>query len=215
MANEPTEFRTKSVNGYFIWERNEHLTLKKGALERPWRKKLDETTGRHYYKNTETKTTTWIDPRSYDFDERPHDPAACVGDQLPFGWDKAETNNGTVFYVDHINNTHHRQHPRDEVASKIAQRRKLEEDAEEETNRRLALINDLKTKRTLLTTQVADAVDTASRDAIDVRIKDLSHTIDKETAFVEKIRFRLESLDAMISNMRAKKTRDCLTQSMT
>jgi len=212
VENEPTEVKTKSVNGYFVWQRNEHLTLKKGALESPWRKKLDEATGRYYFKNTETKTTTWIDPRSLDFDERPHNPTECSGDQLPFGWDKAETDNGTVFYIDHVTNTHHRDHPKEEVARKIQQRKKLEADAKEETDKKLELINDLKSKRTLLTTQVGQAVDTASRESLEGRIRDITSTIEKETAFVEEVRSKIDVLDGMIKRMQETKHRECLTQ---
>jgi hypothetical protein len=46
MQDEPKFTKTSPVNGYFIWQRNEHLTLKKGPIHRPWRKKLDEATGR-------------------------------------------------------------------------------------------------------------------------------------------------------------------------
>lgn len=199
------------MNGYFIWQRNEHLTLKKGELEKPWRKKLDEATGRFYFKNTETRTTTWIDPRTFDFEERPHNPTLCKGDQLPFGWDKAETESGTVFYINHMTNTHHRSHPREEVANKIQQRNALAAEAKEEIEGKVSLINDLKKKLTLLTTQAAQAVHQETVQSIETRQRGLQATIDREKAAVEKIRRKIEMLSNMIRHMQENKSRDVLT----
>lgn len=212
VADEPAFTKTSAVNGYFIWQRNEHLTLKKGALQRPWRKKLDEATGRFYYKNIETKTTTWVDPRTFDFDERPHNPSMCKGDQLPFGWDKAETESGTVFYIDHITNTHHRLHPREEVANKIQQRNALEAEAKDVIDTKVKLINDLKNKLTLLTTQETQAVDAATVQSIETRKRGVQQTIEKETAAVEKLRHKIDMLSSMIHKMQENKSRDALTQ---
>lgn len=209
-----TETRTKLVNGYFVWERNEHYTLLKGELERPWRKKFDESTKRHYFKNTETRTTTWIDPRSIDCPEvRPHDPLECVGDQLPFGWDKAETESGTIFYINHIVNSHHQQHPREEVHAKMQQKAELEEDAVTQINQKLKLVNDLSKKRTLLVTQMGQASHPESRAKISRRIDDLSTTIDRGKRAVQEIRSKLNSLEEIITNFREVKTRDVLTMS--
>lgn len=72
----PTKSKTKPVNGYFIWQRNEHNTLRFGPVEKPWKKKVDKNTGRIYFKNVENKTTTWVDPRSRE--GRKHDPLECV-----------------------------------------------------------------------------------------------------------------------------------------
>jgi len=211
VQDEPKFTKTSPVNGYFIWQRNEHLTLKKGALERPWRKKLDEATGRFYFKNTETRTTTWIDPRTIDFDERPHNPTQCVGDQLPFGWDKAETESGTTFFIDHVTNTHHRLHPREEVANKIQQRNALEAEAKDEIEVKVNLINDMKKKLTLLTEQESQAVDIATTESIATRKRGIEQTITKETAAVEKIRSKIEMLTTMVQRMQNKKSRDVLT----
>eukprot|EP00038_Savillea_parva_P014489 m.11130 g.11130 ORF g.11130 m.11130 type:complete len:1020 (+) comp2818_c0_seq1:31-3090(+) len=212
VSDEPLYTRTKPINGYFIWQRNEHLTLKKGPLEKPWRKKKDEATGRFYFKNTETRTTTWVDPRSFDFDERPHNPSLCVGDQLPFGWDKAETESGTVFYIDHVTNTHHRLHPREDVAMKIQQRNALEAEAKAEIEEKVNLIVDLKKKLTLLTAQGAQAVDRYTVESIETRKRLIQQTIDKASAAVEKIRQKIESLSSMIRKMRENKSRDVLTR---
>jgi len=211
VSDEPAFTKTSAVNGYFIWQRNEHLTLKKGPLQRPWRKKLDEATGRFYYKNIETRTTTWIDPRTFDFEERPHNPSLCKGDQLPFGWDKAETESGTVFYIDHITNTHHRLHPREEVANKIQQRNALEQEAKDDIEAKVSLINDLKKKVTLLTTQASQAVDSGTVQSIETRKRGVQQTIEKETAAVEKLRSKIEMLSSMIQRMQENKSRDVLT----
>lgn len=128
-ANEPKKEKTKLVGGYFVWQRNEHLTLKRGKLPSPWRKKKDEATGRWYFKNTVTKTTTWVDPRTYE--TRKHDPLETVDDELPFGWDEAETAEGVHFYINHLDNTHHRDHPRIELEKKQRSYAKKQAESEE------------------------------------------------------------------------------------
>eukprot|EP00040_Diaphanoeca_grandis_P028910 m.168213 g.168213 ORF g.168213 m.168213 type:complete len:1032 (-) comp31505_c0_seq1:303-3398(-) len=208
---EPKESRTRPINGYFVWERNEHYDLLVGELERPWKMRVDEATGRHFFKNTETKTTTWIDPRSIDcHDVRPHDPLDCVDDQLPFGWDKAETDSGTVFYINHIVNSHHPQHPREEVRAKMKQKEDLEREANSQIEQKLKLVNDLKKKRTMLVAQAGQASHPESRMKIERRIDDLSTTIDRGTRAIREIRSKLDSLDDMIRKLRELKTRDVL-----
>ena len=49
VQDEPIFVKTKPAQGYFIWQRNDHLTLKKGPLEHPWRKKVDEVSRTYLY----------------------------------------------------------------------------------------------------------------------------------------------------------------------
>eukprot|EP00035_Acanthoeca_spectabilis_P019895 m.430125 g.430125 ORF g.430125 m.430125 type:complete len:1030 (-) comp17117_c0_seq1:1257-4346(-) len=210
VADEPTFLKTKPAGGYFVWMRNEHVTLKKGALERPWRKKVDPGTGRVYFKNTETRTTTWIDPRTFDFEDRPHNPTQCVGDQLPFGWDKAETDGGTVFYIDHVTNTHHRHHPKEEVANKIQQRAALEVELKAEMDNKLDLINDLKKKEELLTTQIEQEVDPNAKEKLQKRLDATAKTIADNTKKLDMLRSKVDNLNHMINQMQSTKTRDVL-----
>jgi myosin heavy subunit len=204
VSNEPTEFETTPVNGYFVYQRNEHLTLKVGPLSKPWRKKVDEATGRNYFKNTETKTTTWVDPRSHT--ARPHDPSECEGEDLPFGWDKAQTDTGTVFFINHLTNTHHKEHPKAELNAKLTQLAKLEADVEAGCADKVDLLRELKEKKSLLTKQKAEAADEEAVASFDKRIDDINNTIKKETKGVESIRQKADSVEATIARMRVRKS---------
>jgi hypothetical protein len=44
-----------------------------------------------------------------------HLSSPAQDDELPYGWDEAEAEDGTTFYINHLDNTHHRSHPRDEI----------------------------------------------------------------------------------------------------
>lgn len=103
LENQEPEAPTNMVGGYMVYQQNDNCELREGDLEAPWKEKFDEETGRKYFKNTEEKFTTWVDPRTHKV--RPHDPSACEKGWLPFGWDKAETESGVVFFIDHLNNT--------------------------------------------------------------------------------------------------------------
>lgn len=208
VADEPAEEKTVAVNGYFTWAANEHLELKVGPLERPWREKTDEATGRTYFKNTETKTTTWVDPRSHT--ARPHDPAECEGDALPFGWDKAETETGVVFYINHLLNEHHKDHPRDQLIAKQQKRDKLKAANVEKETPILATINELKEKRTLMTVQLGEASDEQSRNQVQARIDDITKTIDKQTAVLQKQRHGIDLLEQQIARMKSTKPLDLI-----
>jgi myosin-3 len=208
VEDEPKEIKTEMVNGYFMWQQNDHLDLKVGVLERPWRKKLDETTGRYYFKNTETKKTTWVDPRTFEF--RAHDPAATKGDELPFGWDKAETQEGVVFYVNHLLNEHHKDHPRDQLNHKKAKYAKLSSNVEDAEAPVLKNINELKEKRTLLTVQLGEATDEQARAQVQKRIDDLSRTISLHTDTLRKSRSKLEALKSQIERMSSRKSIDSI-----
>lgn len=204
VADEPEETKTEMVNGYFVWAQNEHLDLKVGPLQKPWRKKLDETTGRYYFKNTETKKTTWVDPRTFEY--RKHDPGETVGDELPFGWDKAETQEGVVFYINHLLNEHHKDHPRNQLNAKKAKLAKLMEAAEESEAPVLAIINELKEKLTLLTVQLGEATDEQARNLVQSRCDDIESTIKGHTDKLHKSRSKVEALKGQIERMRSRKT---------
>lgn len=208
VADEPKMEKTEPVNGYFVWAMNEHLDLNVGALERPWRKKVDEATGRTYFKNTETKTTTWVDPRSHT--ARAHDPAECEGDDLPFGWDRAETETGVVFFINHLLNEHHKDHPREQLVAKVQKLSKLQAGVAEKEAPVLKNINELKEKRTLLTIQLGEASDEQARAQVDARIADLTKTIDRHTAALQKQRSSITALEDQIGRMKAKKSIDLI-----
>ena len=92
-----------------------------------------QSTGRFYFKNHDTKKTTWVDPRTAAVRKLVRNaPGACCcqrkaplrrratltlccppsvafcqhageteGDELPYGWDEAETPDGEAYYIDH------------------------------------------------------------------------------------------------------------------
>jgi len=108
-AKYNTKKRGKVVDGNHVFVRNEQLTKRVGKLDAHWEKKVDPKTGRVYFKNHQTRQTTWIDPRTKQ--TRKADAKDCAMDELPYGWDEAEID-GEVYYIDHINQKTHWVHPR-------------------------------------------------------------------------------------------------------
>lgn len=215
---EPTvETQTKNIGGYFVWERDEFYDDRVGPLQHPWRKKIDEETGRTFFRNTLKKVTTWIDPRSIECEDvRPHDPLECDVEkgQLPFGWDKAQTANGDVFYINHLENTHCKDHPRQELEAKMQLRDELTKETELEIAQKLQVVNDLKEKRALITRQAGHAADTQSRQRFEDRIDDLTITIDRGVKGIENLRSKLQALNDSIEKWRSKKSKHVLVTGM-
>jgi hypothetical protein len=54
---------------------------------------------RYYFKNHQTRETTWVDPRTAAV--RKKDAKECGEDELPYGWDEAEIN-GEVCVAPHV-----------------------------------------------------------------------------------------------------------------
>lgn len=128
-ANEPAKITTKYCQKYMVYKRNGHLELKVGDLPPGWSKRVHEETGREFFQNTALRQTTWVDPRGIDV--YPHDPSQTDGDDLPFGWDEALTEDGVTFYIDHSTGMHHSMHPREDMAKKenqIKERNALSEE---------------------------------------------------------------------------------------
>lgn len=59
-------------------------------------------TGRLYYVNHNTRTTSWLDPRRL-IAEPQCAPFPLEG--LPFGWDASFTASGTMYFIDHNTRT--------------------------------------------------------------------------------------------------------------
>eukprot|EP00038_Savillea_parva_P019258 m.26928 g.26928 ORF g.26928 m.26928 type:complete len:777 (+) comp4360_c0_seq1:277-2607(+) len=70
-----------------------------GTLPPNWEELIDPGTGRQYYVDHNTKTTSWVDPR--DVFIKPFDFVACKGHELPFGWELATDPRCGEYFVDH------------------------------------------------------------------------------------------------------------------
>jgi hypothetical protein len=57
-----------------------------GPLPSNWEKAQWGNTNRYFYVDHNTKTTTWVDPRTYHL--RKHDIRDVVPGELPYGWGK-------------------------------------------------------------------------------------------------------------------------------
>jgi len=161
------------------FKRGEQLTMKVGKLPEHWEKKVDKATGRAYFKNHETRQTTWIDPRTKF--TRKQDAAATVGDELPYGWDAAETN-GEKYFIDHLNQQTHWIHPR----MLLEEKREEYVEREEETQLRAQTlrdnIKDLRAKRArLAASQLNAGTDEEGKD-LQKRVEAMDVVIDAEMA---------------------------------
>ncbi|XP_056357107.1 membrane-associated guanylate kinase, WW and PDZ domain-containing protein 1 isoform X22 [Oenanthe melanoleuca] len=71
-----------------------------GPLPDNWEMAYTEN-GEVYFIDHNTKTTSWLDPRCLNKQQKPLEE--CEDDELPAGWEKIEDPVYGVYYVDHIN----------------------------------------------------------------------------------------------------------------
>ncbi|KAK1786885.1 hypothetical protein P4O66_017267 [Electrophorus voltai] len=71
-----------------------------GPLPDNWEMAYTES-GEVYFIDHNTKTTSWMDPRCQDKQQKPIEE--CDDDELPPGWEKIDDPVYGVYYVDHIN----------------------------------------------------------------------------------------------------------------
>ncbi|XP_032761949.1 membrane-associated guanylate kinase, WW and PDZ domain-containing protein 1 isoform X9 [Rattus rattus] len=71
-----------------------------GPLPENWEMAYTEN-GEVYFIDHNTKTTSWLDPRCLNKQQKPLEE--CEDDELPAGWEKIEDPVYGVYYVDHIN----------------------------------------------------------------------------------------------------------------
>ena len=181
----PLKEKTKLVDGAYMWRRNEHLTLRVGKLPKGWSKKFDEETERWYFKNHDTQETTWIDPRSASY--RKADPLDCADDELPYGWDEGETEEGQKFYIDHVNEKYSWVHPR-VVAERLRDTKaKTDENSASERERKMAIVRQLRSKKVRLQTQLMMATNDRDRQVAEKRVAALDEAIMREMKDIEGV----------------------------
>ncbi|EGD78782.1 myosin heavy chain [Salpingoeca rosetta] len=205
IKNEPAKVKTLPHNGFFVWERAEHLDLHVGPLPPPWKKKIDKRTNRHYFKNMESKVTTWVDPRSYEY--RKHDPLETQGDELPYGWDEAETEDGVVFYINHLDGTHHPEHPRVTAQRKQEQIAKEQAEQKARADERRETLRVLRDKKRRLQGQLAEATDSTAIANLHQRIEAIDNVIRREISQLESVQSALRILQQVLENQRRKRHR--------
>lgn len=71
-----------------------------GPLPENWEMAYTEN-GEVYFIDHNTKTTSWLDPRCLNKQQKPLEE--CEDDELPAGWEKIEDPVYGIYYVDHIN----------------------------------------------------------------------------------------------------------------
>lgn len=195
---EPKQVKSKVMNGHFIWVRNEHLTLKVGDLPPRYRKKLHADSGRYYFKDTEEKTTSWVDPRSEKF--RKTDPLKCADDELPYGWEEGETSEGVKFYINHLTNTHCKDHPRVETMRKKAADEKKAAEDKVRADKKREIIAELRAKRRRMQVQMVQCIDQEERTEIAARLETLDETIMMEASKLNSVWVASEKLLAAFAN---------------
>lgn len=66
-----------------------------------WEQARDKETGRYFYVDHNSKTTTWLNP--LDEKTKPKSVSECCrDDQLPYGWERIDDPTIGVYYTDHI-----------------------------------------------------------------------------------------------------------------
>eukprot|EP00730_Choanoeca_flexa_P008282 TRINITY_DN12472_c0_g1_i6.p1 TRINITY_DN12472_c0_g1~~TRINITY_DN12472_c0_g1_i6.p1 ORF type:complete len:1071 (+),score=320.96 TRINITY_DN12472_c0_g1_i6:3126-6338(+) len=154
------------------------LTVRVGKLPKHWEKKMDPATGRFYFKNHQSKQTTWVDPRTAAV--RKFDAADTEGDELPFGWDQAETPDGELYYIDHNTETTHWVHPRlllDQKRQEYQEQKEAATAKAESHRRTLAMF---RAKRQLLDMLQEQALDDDEAAALQARVTAMDQVIEKE-----------------------------------
>ncbi|RTE80930.1 hypothetical protein BHE90_004561 [Fusarium euwallaceae] len=99
----PEGWRMSCIQGKTLfWNSNLHKAttqdprLASTLLPLGWEKRYDHVSGRAYFVNHNTKTTSWEDPRP-----------------LPYGWEARTTPDGRAYYVNHNTKTSNWDDPRD------------------------------------------------------------------------------------------------------
>ncbi|KNC84192.1 hypothetical protein SARC_03582 [Sphaeroforma arctica JP610] len=76
-----------------------------------WYKGVCPNTDRNYFINPHTKTTTWLDPREEIYLKRHQTLKKQAKGVLPFGWEEVRTDEGEVYYANHIKKVTQWDHP--------------------------------------------------------------------------------------------------------
>ncbi|XP_038005592.1 membrane-associated guanylate kinase, WW and PDZ domain-containing protein 1 isoform X19 [Motacilla alba alba] len=92
----PTTDPSQSLPQYLPPSAEDNL----GPLPENWEMAYTEN-GEVYFIDHNTKTTSWLDPRCLNKQQKPLEE--CEDDELPAGWEKIEDPVYGVYYVDHIN----------------------------------------------------------------------------------------------------------------
>lgn len=121
---------------------------------------------------------------------------------------------GVVFYINHLLNEHHKEHPKEQLSNKQQKLEKLEAANVEKEAPILKVINELKEKRTLLTVQLGEAPDEQARAQVEARIADITKTIDQNTAVLTKQRHGIDALKTQIERMKSTKSLDLINGSL-
>lgn len=174
----------KVVDGGHVFQRHEQLTMRVGPLPSNWEKKIDPQTGRAYFKNHETHTTSWIDPRTAQ--TRATDVTKVVGDELPYGWDEAESS-GETYYINHLTQETHWLHPRLLLEEKREDFLRREQAVNDRANANRAAIRDYNEKRKRLAMQLAGAGSDEEAAELAKRVQAMDDLIDAEQGVVREL----------------------------
>jgi hypothetical protein len=208
VSNEPEIVATEYFNGYRVLERNaefHRMEVEIGPVPKPWKRKKDPRSGRHYFKNTESKITIWVDPRSYDF--RQHDPLKTSGDELPYGWDEAETEKGERFYINHTDGSHQREHPRIAMQKQQEQVAKQQEAQNEVADKHLETLKTLRDKKRRLQAMLAEATDEEAVESLRKRIDAIDNAVEREQNELESVKSVMKILMRVLEKQRAQRVR--------
>lgn len=110
-----------------------------------------------------------------------------------------------MFYIDHLSNTHHRHHPRVETERKQAQLDLREQQASDESAKRLRTLKELREKRRRLHGQLTSAADDQSRNVLRQRVMAIDLAIEAETQALEAAKNSNNALLAVVNRLRKKK----------
>lgn len=75
-----------------------------GPLPDNWEKSRYGNSKRHFFVDHNTKSTTWVDPRTFYL--RKHDIHEVVAGELPYGWEESFDQVCGIFYIDHVKQKH-------------------------------------------------------------------------------------------------------------
>ncbi|EDQ84512.1 uncharacterized protein MONBRDRAFT_34664 [Monosiga brevicollis MX1] len=166
------------ADGGHVFERQERLSVRVGPLPAHWEKVVDEATGRVYFRNHETRETTWVDPRSAAV--RKLNASDTEGDELPYGWDQAQTAKGEYYYIDHNTGTTHWLHPRLLLDKKREQYEELQKQKADVVAQHRQIIVEFRQKKLRLEQQRETAFDEDNADQLAARVREIDHVIDRE-----------------------------------
>lgn len=184
-----------------------------GPLPDNWEKAPWGKTGRYFFVDHNSQTTTWVDPRTFHL--RKHDIREIVAGELPYAWEEAHDKTVGVYYIDHSTQTHYldapwEDHVRDQVAEienegmgsvELALQMEREKEMKEELDVAQANLEQLIQEKERLESELAELQNEKEQTEDGDELANLEENEAQLTVDLERINERIEEDQAEVDRV--------------